>query len=140
MTDPFRRGLSDGLLDDLMDGPCATVFRACVKAELDVRLRANAVNLYLGGRSMARIVGRSRRPHGLEIHPKYVVEERIGEFVGRQSGSYLVFDVTADFADAYAAELSCVDAEGPAKYAGHEENVELGLLQGKRWHGRHVLF
>ena len=77
---------------------------------------------------MARIVGRSRRPHGLEIHPKYVVEERIGEFVGRQSGSYLVFDVTADFADAYAAELSALMLKA-GEHVGHEENVELRLLQ-----------
>ena len=31
MTRPFRRGLSDDLFDDLKDGPCATVFRACVE-------------------------------------------------------------------------------------------------------------
>lgn len=111
-----------------MDGPCATVFRACVKAGLDVRLRTNAVNLYFGGRSMARIVGRSRVPHRLEIHPKYVVEERIGEFVGRLSGSYLVFEVNAGFADAYAAELPALMGKA-RKHAGQEENVELCLLQ-----------
>ena len=128
MTSPFRRGLSDDLLDDLMDGPCATVFRACVKAGLDVRLRANAVNLYFGGRSMARIVRRNRLPHGLEIHPKYVVEDRIGEFAGRSSGSYLVFDVNAGFADAYATELPSLILKA-GEHVGHEENVELHLLQ-----------
>ena len=128
MTSPFRRGLSDDLFDDLMDGPCATVFRACVKAGLDVRLRANVVNLYFRGRSMARIVGRSRVPHRLEIHPKYVVEDRIGEFAGRRSGSYLFFDVSAGFADAYAAELPALILKA-GKHVGHEENVELRLLQ-----------
>ena len=128
VTNPFRRGLSDDLLDDLMDGPCATVFRACVKAGLDVRLRANAVNLYFRGRSMARIVGRSRLPHRLEIHPKYVAGDRIGEFVGRRSGSYLVFDVNARFADTYAAELPALILKA-GKHVGHEENVELRLLQ-----------
>ena len=128
MTSPFRRSLSDDLLGDLMDGPCGTVFRACVEAGIDVRLRANAVNLYFLGRSMARIVGRNRPPHGLEIHPKYVVEDRIGEFAGRSSGSYLVFDVNAGFADAYAAELPALMRKA-RKYAGHEENVELGLLR-----------
>ena len=62
------------------------VFRACVNVGLDVGLRANAVNLYFRGRSMARIVGGSRVAHRLEIHPKYVVEDRSGEFAGRLSG------------------------------------------------------
>ena len=128
MTSPFRRGLSDDLLDDLRDGPCATVFRACVKAGLDVRLRANAVNLYFGGRSVARIVGRNRLPHGLGIQPTYVVEDRIGEFAGRRNGNYLVFDVNAGFADAYAAELPALILKA-GKHVGHEENVELRLLQ-----------
>lgn len=128
MTSPFRRGLSEDLLDDLMGGPCATVFRACVKAGLDVRLRANAVNLYFGGRSMARIVGRDRLAHGLVIHPKYVAEDRIGEFAGRPSGSYLVFDVTARFADAYASALPALMLKA-RDHVGHEENVELRLLQ-----------
>ena len=60
MTNRFRRGLSDDLLVDLMDGLCATVFHACVNAGFDVRLRANAVNHCFGERSMARIVGRFR--------------------------------------------------------------------------------
>lgn len=128
MSSRFRRGLSDDLFDDLMAGPCATVFRACVKERLDVRLRANAVNLYFGGRSMARIVGRNRPPHRLEIHPKYVVEDRIGEFAGRTSGSYLVFDVSAGFADAYAAELPALMLKA-SEHAGHEENVETRLLE-----------
>ena len=104
------------------------VFRACVNAGLDVRLRANAVNLYFRGRSMARIVGGSRAPHRLEIHPKYVVKDRIGEFAGRLSGSYLVFDVNAGFADAYAAELPALMRKA-RKHVGHEEKVESCLLQ-----------
>ncbi|MCY4558113.1 MAG: hypothetical protein OXF79_17435 [Chloroflexi bacterium] len=127
-TNPFRRGLSDELLHDLEEGPCATVFLACVKTGLDVRLRADAVNLYFGGRSMARIVGRKLFPHRLEIHPKYVSAGRIGAFVGRPSGSYLVFDVTAGFADAYAAELPGLMLKA-SEHVGHEENVELRLLQ-----------
>ena len=77
---------------------------------------------------MARIVGRSRLPHRLEIHPKYVAGDRIGEFVGRRSGSYLVFDVNASFADTYAAELPALILKA-GKHVGHEENVELRLLQ-----------
>ena len=128
MTRPFRRGLSDKLLDDLLAGPCAIVLRACVDAGLDVRLRADAVNLYFQGRSMARIVGRSRVRHKLEIHPKYVARARIGEFTGRRSGSYLVFDVGAGFAAAYAAALPGLIRRA-REHAGHEESVELGLLQ-----------
>ena len=128
VTGLFRRGLSDALMGDLMDGPCAAVFRACVSAGLDVRLRANAVNLYFGGRSMARIVGRKRSPHRLEIHPKYVVEKRIGEFAGRPRGSYLVFDVNAGFAEAYAAELPTLMLKAVG-HIGPEENVEMRLLQ-----------
>lgn len=128
MNNQFRRGLSDVLLADLLDGTCAVVLRACVQAGFDVRLRANAVNLYFGGRSMARVVGRNRLPHWLEVHPKYVVEDRIGEFAGRRSGGYLVFDVNAGFADAYAAELPVLMRKA-RKHAGHEEDVELRLLQ-----------
>ena len=128
MNNQFRRGLSDVLLADLMDGTSAMVLRACVKAGLDVRLRANAVDLYFGGRSVARIVGRNRLPHWLEIHPKHVVEDRIGDFAGRRSGGYLVFDVDADFADAYAAELPVL-MRMAGKHAGQEEDVELRLLQ-----------
>ena len=36
MIRAFRRGLSEKLLGDLLAGPCATVFRACVDAGLDV--------------------------------------------------------------------------------------------------------
>ena len=128
MTSAFRRGLSANLLDDLTDGPCATVFRTCVGAGLDLRLRANAVNLYFRGRSMARIVGRNRVPHRLEIHPKYVVKGRIGEFVGRRSGSYLAFDVNASFAETYAEELPVL-VQKASKHVGQEEDVELRLLQ-----------
>ena len=77
---------------------------------------------------MARIVGRSRVRHKLEIHPKYVARARIGEFTGRRSGSYLVFDVGAGFAAAYAAALPCLIRRA-REHAGHEESVELGLLQ-----------
>ena len=128
MTRAFRRGLSEKLLRDLRDGPCATVFRACVDAGLDVRLRANALNLYFQGRSMARIVGRSRVAHKLEIHHKYVVGDRIGEFAGRRSGSYLVFDIDAGFAATYAVGLAALIGHARG-HAGDEENVELRLLQ-----------
>ena len=128
MTRPFQRGLSKKLLDDLRDGPCATVFRACVEAGLDVRLRADYVNLYYLGRSMARIVGRASLPAKLEIHHKYVAAGRIGGFAGRPTRSYLAFDVDADFAEAYATELDALIRRA-RKHAGHEENVELGLLR-----------
>ena len=128
MTRPFRRGLSDKLLGDLEAGSCATVFRACVDAGLDVRLRADAVNLYFEGRSMALIVGRSRVPHQLEIHHKYVAGTRIGEFAGRPSGSYLAFDIDDGFAAAYVAALPALIRRA-REHVGHEENVELGLLR-----------
>ncbi|MCY4506734.1 MAG: hypothetical protein OXG35_07205, partial [Acidobacteria bacterium] len=128
VTRPFRRGLSGKLLGDLQAGPCATVLRACVRDDLDVRLRANGVNLYFQGRSMGRIVGRSRVRHKLEIHHKYVAGARIGEFSGRRSGSCLVFDIDTGFAAAYAAALPALIRRAGG-HAGHEENVELRLLQ-----------
>ena len=85
-------------------------------------------SLYFRGRSMARIVGHNPVPHRLVIHPKYVVKDRIGEFAGQRSGSYLVFDVTAGFADAYAAELPALMLKA-GENVGHEENVEVRLLQ-----------
>ena len=127
MTRPFRRGLSDRLLEDLLDGPCATVFRACVDAGLDVRLRSGYVNLYFGGRSMARIVGRRRVPHKLWIHAKYV-PGHIGGLAGQPSGSYLAFDVDAGFAETYATELRSLIRRAE-EHVGHEENVELELLR-----------
>ena len=51
----FRRGLSDGLFRDLLDGPCATVRRACLAARLDARLRPDAISFYSHGRSLALI-------------------------------------------------------------------------------------
>ena len=127
MTRLFRRGLSDRLLRDLLDGPGATVLRACVDAGLDVRLRPGYVSLYFKGRSMARIVGRQRVPHKLWVNAKYVAG-RIGGFAGRSRGDYLVFDVEADFAEAYATELSQLIRRAE-DHVGHEENVELDLLR-----------
>ena len=103
VTNPFRRGLSDDLLDDLMDGPCATVFRACVKAGLDVRLRANAVNLYFGGRSMPRIVGRSRLPHRLEIH---FILRGIPAYIRSDDGPYFVAKVVCRWIAAVGARTA----------------------------------
>ena len=69
VTNPFGRGLSDDLLEDLMDGPCATVFRACKKVRLDVRLRAKVCgparsrfrkNEFSAGRSSAGPRSRNR--------------------------------------------------------------------------------
>lgn len=128
MTGVFRRGLSDKLFEDLRGGPCATVLRACAAAGLDVRLRADYVNLYYRGRSMARIGGRSRHPAKLQINRKYVVADRIGEFIGRRSGSYVAFDVDADFAEAYATHLDTL-IERARKHAGPEEDVELRVLE-----------
>lgn len=123
----FRRGLSDRLLGDLRDGPCATVFCACVDAGLDVRLRPGYLNLYFRGRSMARIVGRRHGPHKLWIHAKYAAG-CIGGFAGQPRGSYLVFDVDAGFAKAYTTELRSLIRRA-AEHVGHEENVELDLLR-----------
>ena len=128
MTQPFRRGVSKRLLDDLLGGPCATVFDACMKAGLDAHLRPGYVNLYFKGRSMARIVGRSRLPAKLEIHPKYVNGGRIGRFTGRPSGNNLNFDVDADFAQAYANQLPTL-IERARGHVGREESVESDLLR-----------
>ena len=64
VTNLFRPGLSDNLFEDLMDCPYATMLQAYVQVGIDVRLRANAVNLYFRGRSMANpglVEGRSRK-------------------------------------------------------------------------------
>ena len=127
MTRPFRRGLPDWLLEDMLDGPCATVLRACVDAGLDVRLRAGYVNLYSGGRSMGRIVGHRRVPHRLWIHGRYAAGG-IGGFAGRSRGSYLGFDVDSGFAETYARELPSL-RERAADHAGREEHVEADLLR-----------
>ena len=127
MTRQFRRGLSERLLEDLQDGPCATVFRACIDAGLDVRLRPGYVSLYFEGRSMARIVGRRRVAHKLWVHAKYAAGP-IGGHAGQSRGSYFVFDVDAGFAEAYAMELSSLIRRAQ-DHVGHEENVELDLLR-----------
>ena len=128
MSGDFQRGLSDTLLRDLLHGPCGTVLRACRDAGLDVRLRDNYLNLYFRGRSLARIVGRCRRPAKLEIHHKYLVADRIGERAGRRSGGYCAFDVDAAFAEVYAAHLDTM-IKRACRYAGPEEDVELRLLK-----------
>ena len=128
MSGDFQRGLSNGLLQDLLHGPSGLLLRACRSAGLDVRLRADYLNLYFRGRSLARIVGRRRHPAKLEIHHKYVAVDRIGGCVGRRSGSYCAFDVDAAFAEAYAAHLGAL-IKRAGRYAGPEEDVELCLLE-----------
>lgn len=124
----FRRGLSDGLFRDLLDGPCATVLRACLAAGLDARLRRNAISLYYHGRSLALIEGRRWRPAKLSVHHKYLVDDRIGDYVGGRSREYCTFDVDSAFAEAYASRLHAL-VERATGYVGSEESVELRLLQ-----------
>ena len=62
MTGVFRRGLWDGFLQDLQDGPCSTILRAFQDAGLNVCLRENYLNAYFHGRSLAKIAGRRRQP------------------------------------------------------------------------------
>ena len=128
MSRNFQRGLSNALLQDLLHGPCGTVLRACRDAGLDVRLRDNYLNLYFRGRSLARIIGRRRRPAKLEIHYKYVVDNLIGEDAGRRSKDYRAFDVDAAFAEVYAAHLDTMIRRA-CDYVGPEEDVELRLLE-----------
>ena len=128
MSRDFQRGLSDTLLKDLLHGPCGTVLRACRSAGLDVRLRDNYLNLYFRGRSLARIVGHRRRPAELEIHHKYVVGNRIGDYAGRRSKDYCAFDVEAAFAEVYAAHLDTMIRRA-RNHVGREEDVELRLLE-----------
>ena len=128
MSREFKRHLSCSLLEDLIDGPCGTVLRACREARLDVRLRDNYLNLYCRGRSLARISGRRRHPAKLEIHHKYLVADRIGDRVGRRNADYCVFDIDAAFAEVYAERLNAL-IERSLLYAGPEEDVELKLLE-----------
>ena len=128
MSDTFQRGLSKTLLQDFLDGPCKTVLRACLDAGLDARLRDNYLNLYFRGRSLARIVGRRGHTAKLEIHHKYVVADRIGDYAGRRTGLYCSFDVDTAFAEAYAAKLDTM-IERARNYVRPEEGVELRLLE-----------
>ena len=128
MSGNFQRGLSEALLQDLRDGPCGTVLQACKGAGLDVRLRNNYLNVYFQGRSLARIRGRRLPPARLEIHHKYLADDRLGGCAGRRMRSYCVFDLDAALAKVYAASLDIV-IERARAYAGPEENVELRLLQ-----------
>ena len=129
MSKDFQRGLSSTLLQDLLDGPCRIILRGCRDAELDVRLRDDYLNVYFRGRSLARIVGRGRRPARLEIHHKFLVADRIGDFAGRQIGDRCAFDVDAEFAEGYVAHLNEI-IERARCHVGPEESVEVRLLQG----------
>ncbi len=97
-------------------------------ADIDVRLRSNYVNLYFRGRSLARIVGRSRHPAKLEIHHKYVLENQIGEYTGHRTGDYVRFDVDGPFAVIYADHLDAL-IKHAQRYVGPEEVVEEKLLK-----------
>lgn len=97
-------------------------------AGLDVRLRDDYLNLYFRGRSLARIVGRRRRPAKLEVHHKYVVADRIGDRVGLRGKDYCSFDVDAAFAGVYVAHIDAL-IERAQGYVGPEEDVELRLLE-----------
>ena len=124
----FRRGLSDGLFRDLLDGPCATVRGACLDAGLDARLRPDAISFYSHGRSIARIEGRRRRPAKLSVHRKYLAEDRIGDYVGGGNGEYRTFDVDAAFAKVYASRVHSL-VERAGGHVGSEETVESRLLE-----------
>ena len=128
MSGVFQRGLSEALLQDLLDGPCRTVLQACRDAGLDVRLRDNYLNAYFLGRSLARISGRHRLPARLQIHHKYLVDDRLGDIDAHRRGAYCFFDVDDALARTYAASLDIV-IERARAYAGPEEDVELRLLQ-----------
>ena len=128
MNRNFQRGLSSTLLQDLLDGPCGNILRGCRDAELDVRLRDDYLSVYFRGRSLARIVGRGRRPARLEIHHKYLLADRIGDFAGQRIGERCAFEVDADFAEVYVAHLNKI-IERARCHVGCEESVELRLLQ-----------
>ena len=125
----FNRGLSEGLLEEFEDGPCAVILRARVGAGLDVRLRNEAVNLYFRGRSMARILGRRRRPTKLEIHRKYLATDRIGKVAGRPSGGYLAFDVNPALAEDYVADLDDM-IRGSDRPAADRKETRRGASKG----------
>ena len=93
VTGLFRRGLSDALIDDLMDGPCAAVFRACVSAGLYVRLRANAVNLYVYAVLFARMTSLllARLPVA-DVAVGPVAIELVGARRPVGTGRYVVFE------------------------------------------------
>lgn len=125
----FERHLSDKfLLDIRRDGPCATVFRECLNAELDARLRGSYISLYFHGRSLAKIHERKSRPSKLSIHHKYTCAGRVGDCIGRNSGDYIAFDVDETFADAYVANLNQL-IERAQKHVGPEEKDEGHLLK-----------
>ena len=128
MGKDFQRGLSSILLQELLNGPCRRILRGCGYAGLDVRLRDDYLSVYFRGRSVARIVGRGRRPTRLEIHRKYLAGDRIGDFAGRRIGDLCVFEVDADFAAGYVAHLNEI-IERARCHVGPEESVELRLLQ-----------
>ena len=128
MNKVFQRGLSSALLEDLIEGPCGKLLRRCQDAELDVRLRDDYLNVYFRGRSLARIVGRGGRPARLKIHHKYLEDDQIGGLAGRRSGDYCAFDVDADFAEGYVANLNKI-IQRAGCHVGLEESVEAQLLQ-----------
>ena len=94
------------MLRDFLDGPCGNILRGCRDAELDVRLRDDYLSVYFRDRSLARIVGRGRRPARLEIDHKHLPADRIGDIAGRRSGECCAFNVDADFAEVYVAHLN----------------------------------
>ncbi len=124
----FRRGLSDGLFRDLLDGPCATIRLACLAAGLDARLRPDAISFYFHGRSLARIEGRGWRPAKLLVHHKYLADDRIGDYVGGRHGQYRTFDVDAGFAEVYASRVHSL-IERAGGHVGSEEILESRLLE-----------
>lgn len=127
MRSEFKRGLSDKLMHDLLNGPAGAVLRVCQGLGLDVRLREDYLNVYFRGRSLARIVGR-RGLSRLEVHHKYLVDDRIGTHQGRRTGAYCSFDVDAQLAAAYGAHVDAL-VDRAAVYSGPEEDVEMRLLE-----------
>jgi hypothetical protein len=126
MSDKFRRGLSDKFLNQLLHGPAADILDACKKAGLDVRLRANYINVYSAGRSLARLECRNGLPQ-LVIHHKYVPNEKIGAYQGKREKAYCSFGVDADFATEYRAKLHSL-VQRALPYQGPEEEIEFQLL------------
>ena len=128
MTGVFRRGLWDGFLQDLQDGPCSTILRACQDAGLNVCLRKNYLNAYFHGRSLAKIAGRRRQPAELRINYKYLIADHIGDYAGRRSGDYCAFDVDTAFAEVYAAHLDSIIMRA-REFVRPEDVVESTLLE-----------